>query len=712
MYGLSAVAADSVSSAYRSHCSRFASIPATHFSSRRRHAAASSPIDCSTFRASSGTNTLSSKWPCMPPTATAASFPITCAATCVTTSGITGLTLPGMIDEPFCSSGRKISASPARGPEPRKRRSLAILVRLTASVLSAPDVSTSPSRAACDSNASAGGEIVSPVASASLSRTRSANSGCVFRPVPTAVPPSGILPSRSSVASARARPSRTCAAYPPNSWPSVTGTASIQWVRPDLTTSSNSSAFASSEAASVSSAGSRSFVISSSAARCTADGNTSFELWPMLTSSFGWTSSPASVASTSFAFMFDEVPEPVWKTSIGNWSSRSPFAIRCAAAAIRSAFSRSPSPSRRPRGACVARSCSRLRVYGRRGLLRGRQELVPAAELHARPPERVADAALVLVDRRPARVHDEPHPTADQEPLDLIGRAALPRRVAPVGEEELDRLGRVLFVRADDTARAALDPARDVDARHDTTAVVRDRARDRVEGHARQLDASIADAPEDDPGGQGLELVGRRGAQMLVERVSDELERLDAALAEQPHRRTEEAEDEPLRLPRRAARRELAQDLEVPPRVRVERLGALELGGVDDHVRTRELPELLQLRGRERRLRRAAPADDDDLADAGAVDRVDRRVRRVGRRELLRREREHPRDVERDVSVPDHDCTLDREVELERLEVGMAVVPGDELGRRPRSRQVLARDPHPPVGLRADGVDDRVVVLE
>ena len=44
----------------------------------------------------------------------------------------------------------------------------------------------------------------------------------------------------------------------------------------------------------------------------------------MLTSSFACTSSPASVAITSFAFMFDEVPEPVWKTSIGNWSSSSP----------------------------------------------------------------------------------------------------------------------------------------------------------------------------------------------------------------------------------------------------------------------------------------------------------------------------------------------------------------------------------------------------
>ena len=39
----------------------------------------------------------------------------------------------------------------------------------------------------------------------------------------------------------------------------------------------------------------------------------------MFTSSFACTSSPASVAITSFAFMFDEVPEPVWKTSIGNF---------------------------------------------------------------------------------------------------------------------------------------------------------------------------------------------------------------------------------------------------------------------------------------------------------------------------------------------------------------------------------------------------------
>ena len=56
-----------------------------------------------------------------------------------------------------------------------------------------------------------------------------------------------------------------------------------------------------------------------------ADGNTSFDDCDALTWSFGCTGAPsaleARVASTSFMFMFDDVPEPVWKTSIGKWSS-------------------------------------------------------------------------------------------------------------------------------------------------------------------------------------------------------------------------------------------------------------------------------------------------------------------------------------------------------------------------------------------------------
>ena len=74
-----------------------------------------------------GSMTFSSKLPAAPPKATAASLPTTCATTWQTASGITGLTLPGMIDEPGCRSGRWISARPARGPEEAQRRSLAIL---------------------------------------------------------------------------------------------------------------------------------------------------------------------------------------------------------------------------------------------------------------------------------------------------------------------------------------------------------------------------------------------------------------------------------------------------------------------------------------------------------------------------------------------------------------------------------------------------------
>ena len=91
---------------------------------------------------------------------------------------------------------------------------------------------------------------------------------------------------------------------------------------------------------------------------------------------------------------------------------------------------------------------------------------------------------------------------------------------------------------------------------------------------------------------------------------------------------------------------------------------ALEVGGIDDDVGAREVAHLVQLGSRERGLRRPAPPDDDD-SHRRALDGVDRRVGRVGRRELLVREREHPRDVERDVAVPDHDRALGREVELE-----------------------------------------------
>ena len=53
----------------------------------------------------------------------------------------------------------------------------------------------------------------------------------------------------------------------------------------------------------------------------------------------------ASVASTSFMFMFEDVPEPVWNTSTGNWSACSPRTTSSAATSIASATSAGTTPS-------------------------------------------------------------------------------------------------------------------------------------------------------------------------------------------------------------------------------------------------------------------------------------------------------------------------------------------------------------------------------
>ena len=67
-------------------------------------------------------------------------------------------------------------------------------------------------------------------------------------------------------------------------------------------------------------------------------GTVSLDDCEALTWSFGCTSAPvaaeARAAMTSLTFMFVEVPEPVWYTSIGNWSSSSPDSMRWAASPI------------------------------------------------------------------------------------------------------------------------------------------------------------------------------------------------------------------------------------------------------------------------------------------------------------------------------------------------------------------------------------------
>ena len=74
------------------------------------------------------------------------------AQTCVSASHWVGFTLPGMIDEPGSFSGSASSPRPARGPDPRKRMSLAILKHEAATVVIAPWLITIASCAASASN--------------------------------------------------------------------------------------------------------------------------------------------------------------------------------------------------------------------------------------------------------------------------------------------------------------------------------------------------------------------------------------------------------------------------------------------------------------------------------------------------------------------------------------------------------------------------------
>ena len=137
----------------------------------------------------SGLKTLSSKLPLAPPILRATSLPKTCAQIMVRASLWVGLTLPGMMELPGSFSGMLISPRPARGPEASQRTSLAIFIREQARVLSAPWANTRASWPANASNLLGALTKGCLVSAAILAAPLEANSGCVFSPVPTAVPP-------------------------------------------------------------------------------------------------------------------------------------------------------------------------------------------------------------------------------------------------------------------------------------------------------------------------------------------------------------------------------------------------------------------------------------------------------------------------------------------------------------------------------------------
>ena len=124
-------------STYARHTSALAVMPSTHMVRSDIAARRSRPIDSNRHWAMTGSMTLSCSCPASAAIDRVTSLPKTLKHTWLTTSGMTGLTFAGMIDEPAWRSGRLISLKPARGPEDSRRRSLQIFDSFMAVRLSA-----------------------------------------------------------------------------------------------------------------------------------------------------------------------------------------------------------------------------------------------------------------------------------------------------------------------------------------------------------------------------------------------------------------------------------------------------------------------------------------------------------------------------------------------------------------------------------------------
>src|SRR6185369_7461145 len=146
---------------------------------------------------------------------------------------------------------------------------------------------------------------------------------------------------------------------------------------------------------------------------------------------------------------------------------------------------------------------------------------------------------------------------------------------ARVLEQVVDRIRRVLLVRPDDAVRAALDPARAVEARdgngtlaQNAAAHVRNRAGALVVGNARKPDPPVTDAPEDDPARNHLALVGgdcsHAPPPVGLESVGCDLDGFHPLVTEDPDRGEAKPQAHDLRLAARLTRGELAEDVHVP----------------------------------------------------------------------------------------------------------------------------------------------------
>ena len=146
-----------------------------------------------------GICTLSSNEPLAPAHATVASLPTTRAATMSTASGMTGLTLPGMIDEPGCRSGIAISPRPGVRAGAHPAQVVADLGEADRDGAQRTGQLDQPVARALRLEVVARlGQRQARCPRASSAMTRCGKPAGVLIPVPTAVPPSGTSAARGS----------------------------------------------------------------------------------------------------------------------------------------------------------------------------------------------------------------------------------------------------------------------------------------------------------------------------------------------------------------------------------------------------------------------------------------------------------------------------------------------------------------------------------
>ena len=226
-------------------------------------------------------------------------------------------------------------------------------------------------------------------------------------------------------------------------------------------------------------------------------------------------------------------------------------------------------------------------------------------------------------------------------------------RPAALGQV-VDGRGCALLVRPDHACRAALDPAgavepgdrravcvenAPVDVRHGSVTL--------VERHPGEADAPVADAAKNDSARKDLALLGRDCAHAPVlvrlEPVVHDLDRLDAALHHEwrrARRGSEGARNAACRWARgsrsRGGSRRCAARCSSLPRAPPRSPGrARARPGQRRTSAPARSPSSPEFGRRPRCLNRPPTPEHDDLADPRGDDRLDRSVRRVGRRELL-----------------------------------------------------------------------------